>query len=235
MRASSASSRSGPPEALDASTRAVVDAAIARLRDDGFVAYATETVWGLGACADRPVAIDRLMQWKGRGSDAPLAVLVPSAANASLLDSVESLGCRVGDPARRLMDAFWPGPLMLVLPCEREWAPGVTRAGGALGVRCSSNSLSSQLAAALAEAGLGPLTSTSFNRTGAPPATTGSEAAALTQRDAASLAEPLLIDLPGQDAGGERPSTVVDCTNRDYAVLREGAIAADEIASVISG
>ena len=56
--------------------------AITRLAADGFVAYPTETVWGLGACADRPLAVERLMRWKRRSMDAPLAVLLPSAAVA---------------------------------------------------------------------------------------------------------------------------------------------------------
>jgi L-threonylcarbamoyladenylate synthase len=229
--------RVGPSENGEDWTAGLIDAAVGRLREDGFVAYPTETVWGLGACADRPAAIDRLLQWKGRGSDAPLAVLVPKGAMG---DHVARLGCRIEAPAQRLIEAFWPGPLMLVLSCDRRWAPGVARADGALGVRCSSNSVSNRLATALANAGLGPLTSTSFNRTGDPPAATRKAAAALISGGSASIADPLFVDFRGEDAGGERPSTVVDCTGDDptsagFVVLREGAISADEVAAVISG
>ena len=132
-----------------------IGAALARLREDGFVAYPTETVWGLGACADRPEAIDRLMAWKGRASEAPLAVLTPSA------DSVADLGCRLEGRALVLAEHFWPGPLMLVLSCDRSWAKGVAGAGNALGVRCSPHPIAMALAEGLHAAGFGPLTSTS--------------------------------------------------------------------------
>ena len=134
------------------------------LRRGGFVAYPTETVWGLGACADQPRAIERLMDWKGRGQDAPRAVLVSSP------DAAKRLGCELPPPVLRLMAAFWPGPLMLVVPCAGRCAPGVARSDGALGLRCSPHPTAAGLVRALEEGGLGPLTSTSLNRSGEPPA-----------------------------------------------------------------
>lgn len=201
----------------------VLEGALARLRDDGFVAYPTETVWGLGACADRPRAIERLYAWKGRGSDAPLAVL------AHHPDALADLGCVVDARARRLVERFWPGPLMLVLPCERRYAPGVAGADGALGVRCSPHPVAAALASALASAGLGPLTSTSLNRSGEPPARDAAEARALAP-DAPGDDGPLRIE--GADAGGDAPSTVVDCTGRTLRILREGAIPAADVIAV---
>ena len=52
-----------------------LETAVERLSADGFIAYPTETVWGLGACADRAMAIDRLFAWKGRGMNQPMSVL----------------------------------------------------------------------------------------------------------------------------------------------------------------
>ncbi len=203
-----------------------VNDTIARLGADGFVAYPTETVWGLGACADRPRAVDRLMDWKGRDSGSPLAVLVPGPIAA------EAMGCELRGPIRQLMDAFWPGPLMIVVACRKEWAPGVARADGALGLRCSSHRLATALARGLLEAGLGPLTSTSLNQPGKPPARNVAEAIRLTgpvPTDASTTAieGPLLISTSGGDAGGARPSTVVDCTASEFSILRDGAIARD--------
>jgi L-threonylcarbamoyladenylate synthase len=208
--------------------------AIARLGADGFIAYPTETVWGLGACADRPHAIERLRNWKGRASEAPLAVLIPEPAVA------ETIGCTLRAPIRRLMNAFWPGPLMVVVPCRETWAPGVARSDGALGLRCSSQPLAAALASCLLEAGLGPLTSTSFNRSGEPPARDLADAKRLAgvapgTTSPPSLETPLLVSVPGQDAGGERPSTVVDCTGSEFAILREGSIDRKVLEEVWSG
>jgi L-threonylcarbamoyladenylate synthase len=202
--------------------------AIARLAKDGIIAYPTETVWGLGACADRPIAVERLLAWKGRASDSPLAVLVPDVATA------ESIGCELGGPVRRLIDAFWPGPLMIVVPCARAWAPEVARADGALGLRCSPHPLAASLARAVCDAGLAPLTSTSLNRSGEPPAQRLSDATRLVQADLASEVPngshaPLLVSAATCDAGGDRPSTVVDCTGPVFSIQRAGAIAGDAI------
>lgn len=213
-----------------------LEAIVSHLRDDGFVAYATETVWGLGACADRPRAVDRLFRWKGRSGDAPMSLLVPSA------DFARRAGCRVDSIAGRLMERYWPGPLTVVVPCARAFAPGVARADGAIGLRCSAHPLAGALAESVLAAGLGPLTSTSLNRSGEPPAETEEAARALVPTNPADrrepgldLDQPLLVRSPGADAGGARPSSVVDCTGPTPRILREGAIAAGELEALWSG
>ncbi len=204
--------------------------AIARLGLDGIVAYPTETVWGLGACAAQPRAVERLLAWKGRASDSPLAVLVSGKQAA------DSMGCDLRAPILRLMDAFWPGPLTIVAACRKAWAPGVARVDGALGLRCSPHPLASAVAAGLFEAGLGPLTSTSLNRSGEAPARVVEEAIGLTANISSQLLDtPLLISVAGHEAGGARPSTVVDCTASEITILRQGAIARDAIGEVWSG
>jgi L-threonylcarbamoyladenylate synthase len=195
--------------------------AVARLAGDGFIAYPTETVWGLGACADRPLAIRRLMDWKGRSQDAPMSVLVPSVQAAI------ELGCLVDGAARRLAENFWPGPLTLVVPCERRFAKGVEREDGALGLRCSSHPVAHALSVAVDGAGLGPLTSTSMNRSGESPAADLAAAEALVAdigNESADIDEPLIVADIEIDAGASAPSSVVDCTGDEPAVLRVGAI-----------
>lgn len=195
--------------------------AVARLADDGFIAYPTETVWGLGACADRPNAIRRLVDWKGRAEDAPMSVLVPS------IEAAIGLGCEVEGAAQRLARDFWPGPLTLVVPCKRRFAKGVEREDGALGLRCSSHPVAHALAAAVDFAGLGPLTSTSMNRSGEPPAADRAAAEALVadrSGDRQSIDEPLILMDSDIDAGAGAPSSVVDCTRAHPTVLRVGAI-----------
>ena len=205
------------------SADAPIGEAVARLRDGGLLAFPTETLWALGADATSEAAVARLFRWKGRGPDQPVAVLVEGLA------SLEALGCRVETPGEQLAAAFWPGSLCLVLPCAKRFARGIARADGAVGVRCSPHPAAAALARRLAREGVGPVTATSLNVAGAEPAA--------TRRDALRCCgdgpdAPRLLDLPGPDAGGGPPSTVVDVTGRRPAVLRWGALCAAELAPV---
>ncbi len=203
--------------------QASLEAAVERLSAEGLVAYPTETVWGLGACADRPQAVDRIFRWKGRRTNQPMAVLVRS------VEAALRIGCRLNDPAERLVRAFWPGPLTIVVPCEGRFASGVAGVDGALGLRCSPHPIAQLLAVALDEAGMGPLTSTSLNRSGQAPAVDVAGAEAATRGGPEEgFEQPLLYATPesGQlcDAGAEQPSSVVDCTGAEPKILRSGAI-----------
>ncbi len=208
-----------------------IDTAIDRLSADGFIAYPTETVWGLGACADRTLAVDRLFAWKGRRGDHPVAVLVSSVEVAL------ELGCSLDEDARRLARAFWPGPLMIVVPCEKSFAAGIAGPTGSIGLRCSDHPIVQAFVERVEEAGLGPLTSTSLNRTGQAPATTVDSAAG-TIRDAAQggFESPMLFATLDSgipcDAGGGPPSSIVDCTGALPRILRIGAIEASSLEKV---
>jgi L-threonylcarbamoyladenylate synthase len=149
--------------------------AVRWVRDGGLLAYPTETVWGLGADAGSEGAIDRLRAWKGRSDQVPISILVEDSG------ALQSLGFEVDAAARRLASEFWPGPLTLVLPCMRRFAAGVARADGAIGVRCSTHPLAAALARRLAREGVGPVTSTSLNRSGSPSVRTRREALASCQ------------------------------------------------------
>ena len=218
--------RSTPPPSLpftsDPLDSSWLDPAVAQLAAEGVIAYPTETVWGLGACADRARAIDRLFAWKGRAHHNPLAVLVASPAAAA------ALGCEFDARARRLAEQFWPGPLMLIVPCRGRFAPGVTREDGALGLRCSPHPVARALTLRLEQEGLGPLTSTSLNRSGEAPARRREDAICAIRVAPAvastDLEQPLLVAPSGYDAGGGAPSSVVDCTKPVPEILREGAI-----------
>jgi len=198
-------------------------AAVARLCAGELVAFPTETVWGLGADASSEAAMERLRRWKGRGAGQPVAVLVPDQT------ALATLGIALPAAAQRLAAAFWPGPLTLVVPAALgRFAGGVAREDGAVGLRCSPHPAASSLAAALLRAGAGPLTATSLNRHGAPPARTRAEAAALC-----AGADAILCLDGGPDAGAGAPSTVVDCSGSRPVVLRAGAIAAAELSRAL--
>ncbi len=202
--------------------RALLAEALRRLRDGALVAFATETVFALGAEARSEAALSRLRAWKGR-EDRPFSVLVSGLAAA------EALGARASLDARRLAEAFWPGPLTLVLPASgASFAAGVARSDGAVGFRCSSHPVASALALRLEEAGAGPVTATSLNRTGATPARDLAEA-----RRLCSEGDPGPWLLEGAAAWGQVPSSVVDLTGREPVVLREGPVGGDAIATVL--
>jgi L-threonylcarbamoyladenylate synthase len=194
--------------------------AVAHIRDGGLIAYPTETVWGIGGDARSEAAIERLRRWKGRSDDAPIAILVADFAE------LEALGCRADAAARRLAQAFWPGPLMLVVACQTSFARGVGRPDGAVGVRCSSHPLAAALARRCGAEGTGPITSTSLNRSGEPAARTRDEACQLL---AGAPDAPRLVDVEAAEAGGAGESTVVDLTEATPRVLRWGAVGAAEI------
>jgi len=198
--------------------------AVDRIRAGGMVGYPTETVWGLGADTTSEVAIDRLREWKGRGDDVPLSILVADMADLGML------GCVVGDAALKLAGAFWPGPLTLVIPCRREFARGVGRSDGAVGVRCSAHPLAAAFARRCEAEGVGPLTATSLNRTGAPAASTRAEA---LESAGAGPDAPKLIDVEGSEAGADLESTVIDVSSEQPEVLRWGSIQAAEIEPVL--
>ena len=194
------------------------------LGSGGLLAYPTETIWGLGADARSAEALERLRRWKRRQAGEPVALLVENVATAA------ELGFQLGPAARRLAEAFWPGPLTLVVPSRDEFAPGVARADGAVGLRCSAHPLTEALARRLRLAGIGPITATSLNRSGEPPAATLATAQALCGE---GPDEPRLIDVEGAEAGGDAESTVVDATGNTLQVLRWGALPANEIEPVI--
>ena len=184
-------------------------AALDVLAEDGLVAFPTETVWGLAARAESPAAIDRLRAFKGREADKALSILVDSPERAA------AVAAEWGEPARKLAEAFWPGPLTLVVTCGRRFAPGVVAADGSIGLRCSAHPVAAVLAEGALERGLGPVTATSLNRGGDPPARNRAEAGSVCGD------EILMVD---GEAGGAAESTVVDARSACLRVLREGAI-----------
>src|SRR5690349_9972901 len=129
---------------LDKQTRLLVadaagiDLAAAILRHGGLVAFPTETVYGLGAHALDAAAVRGIFEAKARPPDDPLIVHVP---NAGLLERI----ARPNEDARRLAEAFWPGPLTLVLPKCPQVPFEVTSGLDTVGVRVPSHAVAQEL------------------------------------------------------------------------------------------
>lgn len=181
--------------------------ALAALRRGGVVVYPTETVYGLGADATSDDAVRRVAGLKERDAGKPILVLVSSR---EMLDAVAG---RVPSLAEPLMRRFWPGPLTLVVPAAAGLPRGLTGGGAGIGVRISSHPLARSLVERLGR----PLTSTSANPGGAPPAT-GVPAAR------AYFGDRVDAYVDGGPAQGGAASTVLDLTGEEPVLVREGAV-----------
>jgi tRNA threonylcarbamoyl adenosine modification protein (Sua5/YciO/YrdC/YwlC family) len=183
-------------------------AAEAALEAGDLVAFPTDTVYGLGCRPDDPAATGRLFAAKRRPAGLTLPVLVASADQAFDLVVPD-------ERAVRLAQAFWPGPLTVVLPrgiLSQTWQLG--DAAQSIGVRVPNH----PLALALLQR-TGPLAVTSANISGHEPIGEGG----LLQQVFGDMVAVYLVASEG--SGPARPSTVVDLTGRELVVHREGPIA----------
>ena len=185
------------------------------LRNNGLVAFPTDTVYGVGALAFKPEAVQRLYIVKGRSTDKAIAVLV--ARNSDLLRVAKELT----PAAQWLALRFWPGPVTLVVPKHPD-LPKAVSALPTVGVRLPDHLVAKKLLELT-----GPLAVTSANRSGGPSSLTA--AAVLAQLNGRI---DLVID--GGPAPGGVPSTVVDCTGAQPVILREGPISAADIERAVS-
>ena len=184
------------------------------LAGGGIVALPTDTVYGIAVSIDTPGGIERLFAAKQRPPDKAIALLIADAAQAGELGELNQ-------PATTLAAAFWPGGLTLVLRRRPGRAlPALGADGKALqtiGLRVPDHETPRALARAV-----GPLPTTSANRSGEPEARDAAEIQAL-------LGDAVDLILDGGPAHGGPASTVVDTTVRPVRILREGAISAVDI------
>jgi L-threonylcarbamoyladenylate synthase len=187
------------------------------VREGGVIAFPTETFYGLGTCPFNARAVQRVFDLKGRAlKTAPILVLIRSRTE------LETLVSEITPTAERLMETYWPGPLTLIFRAS-DSVPSVLTAGtGTIGIRLSAHADVHHLLAAVG----GPLTGTSANRSGRPPATTAAEV------DRAVGADVDLI-LNGGETPGGLPSTVVDTTVTPPRLVREGCIPKASLLSII--
>jgi len=194
---------------------AVIERAGLILRRGGLVAFPTETVYGLGASALDEGAVAGIFAAKGRPRDNPLIVHVADR------EMVERLAAAVPETARRLIDAFWPGPLTLVLPARAHLPVQVTAGLRSVGLRMPAH----PVALALIRAAQVPVAAPSANLSGRPSPTTAEH----VWRDLRGRIDVLL---DGGPAGVGVESTVLDLTGEVPVVLRPGGVTPDELAAV---
>jgi L-threonylcarbamoyladenylate synthase len=196
---------------------AVLPELVAHLRAGGVIAYPTETVYGFGGTME-PAALTAVAHLKSRDERKPFLLLIS--------DSAQCPGLEWSEAAQKLAREFWPGPLTLALPAASGDFPAqVVAPGGTVAVRETPHQALRTLLHALGE----PITSSSANLRGEPPAASADEAAeVLYQLDADDV---WLLD------GGVLPpsasSTLVDCSVEPPRVLRAGAIPVESLRKVV--
>jgi L-threonylcarbamoyladenylate synthase len=189
---------------------------IAALKAGELVVYPTETFYAIGADAFSSAALRRLFRVKGRELGRPVGLIAADTAMAF------SVAGEIPLDARRLADAFWPGPLTLILPARDNVARELAGPDG-VGVRVSPN----PVARALSE-GIGkPITATSANLAGATPASMLDEARA-------GLGDKVKVYLEGGKLTASAPSTVIAVNGSGWKTVRVGAISESQIAIALA-
>tara|TARA_R110002096_G_C14657316_1_gene727179 strand:+ start:4232 stop:5155 length:924 start_codon:yes stop_codon:yes gene_type:complete len=187
---------------------------IEAIKSGDIVAFPTETVYGLGADAWNPSAIQKVFSTKGRPSDNPLIVHI------SEIEQVRDFASEIPDSASLLMEAFWPGPLTLVLKKVPTVLDVVTAGLNTVAIRMPNHSIALEFISKT-----GPLVAPSANTSGKPSPT---------------KAEHVLLDFgsdfPVIDGGATSiglESTVLDLTSETPTILRPGAIGKSEIEAIL--
>lgn len=196
------------------------------------VVLPTDTVYGLAADAFSPEAVQRLLDAKGRGRQSPPPVLVPNTA------TLAALAAEVPAAAAALAEAFWPGPLTIVLPANPSLSWDLGDTGGTVALRIPDHELTLEL---LRETG--PLAVSSANRTGKPAALNVSEAQRmLGDRVAVYLdagespgdgTASTIVDGTGLGAGDGADGDGADGDGGTLRILREGGVSREAIAELL--
>lgn len=197
-----------PPE-VDAS----IAGTIAHLQAGGVLAYPTETVYGFGGAVDYE-SVERLVKLKRRPSAKPFLLLISAS------DMLTRLGLHLTSSAARIAARHWPGPVTLVLPGGERRVPDRLRGPeGGIAVRWTPHAGLTRLIQAYGD----PITSTSANLPGVPPAMSATE---ILEQWSDAVTRGRIRVLDGGRLQPSNPSTVIDCTGLRPRVIRPGAVPA---------
>ena len=201
---------------IEPATPAAIARAVAYLRAGELVAFPTETVYGLGADAGNLKAVQRIFAAKGRPADHPLIVHLPEASH------VPRWARESPDGARALADAFWPGPLTLILPRTDRASDFVTGGEDSVGLRVPSHPVARELLAAFGAGVAAP----SANRFGRISPTTAAHVAG-------DLGEAVSLILDGGACAVGIESTIVAFVAGEPVLLRPGGVPVADLERVL--
>ena len=176
----------------------------------GVIVIPTDTVYGISVAYNDPIAIDKIYAIKQRSKEKALPILIGSTHQLALITA------SIPKAAQRLIEAFWPGALTIILP-KRQDLPLNLSEYPTIGVRMPDYTFTRDLLCVC-----GPLATTSANLSGGPNPTSVEEATAQLQQG-------VDLFLDGGQTAGDIPSTVVDCSGEEILILREGLISSNRI------
>jgi L-threonylcarbamoyladenylate synthase len=221
----------GKQEADQAADQLTIEAAARALEAGRLVALPTETVYGLGADAENPQAIAAIYAAKGRPHDHPVIVHVAPAAAPHL--ALNAWAKDIPLEARQLADAFWPGPLTMILKRADHVPAAVSGGQDTVGIRCPSHPVAIRLLQAF-KGGKGGIAAPSANKFGAVSPTTAQHVR--DEFGAPGAGSPIAFILDGGPSEVGIESTIVDLSRlatHGPVLLRPGQISAEAIAAVI--
>jgi len=198
------------------SSQSIALAAQALQRGD-LIGLPTETVYGLAADACNAQAVAKIFSTKGRPSDHPLIVHVTD------IESAQRFAIEIPDFAKRLINAFWPGPLTLILPRIQDVATAAAGGQNSVGIRCPSHPVARHILLAAQALDVWGLAAPSANKFGRVSPTT----AAHVQEEFGDAL--LIVDGGACDVGIE--SAIVDCTRGWPVLLRPGVLTLEQLST----
>jgi L-threonylcarbamoyladenylate synthase len=195
---------------------AVVEKAVEVLRRGGLVAFPTDTLYGLGADIFNLEAVSRVLEVKKRPQDKPIPIFIAN------MEEVNEVARELPGAAWQLAEHFWPGPLTLVLLAAPAVPEVITAGTGTVGIRIPKCQLVLEILTRLGR----PITGTSANRSGGPNPTE-------IQQVLIQIGKEIDLLLDGGKAPGSVPSTVLDCTQTPFRIIREGPVTRGELRDVL--
>ena len=190
------------------------DAALC-LKNGGTVVFPTETVYGLGADALKEESVDKIYAAKGRPSDNPLIIHIADK------EDVKNIALEIKEDAKKLIDAFWPGPLTMIFKKRPEINDKVTAGLDTVAIRCPSNEIANKLIKLSGVYVAAP----SANLSGSPSPTTLKHVV-----DDLDGRVDYIVDGTGCEIGIE--STVLDVSQDEFKILRPGKITYEDIRKI---
>ena len=184
------------------------------LKNDGVISVPTDTVYGVCARISSIEAYNKLMQVKERPTEKLFPIMCADE------EQIKSIAI-VDEKAEKLIRAFMPGPITLLLPSKNDLPNWVTHGGSTVGIRMPSN----EIGLALLKIVEKPLLVPSANRSGEKPA--------LNSKEVADIFDKEVDFIISGEANLDKPSTIIDLTGKEIKVVREGPITLEQINDVL--
>jgi len=193
----------------------VIQQAVLCLKQGNVLAYPTETFYGLGVDVTNEKALKKLYELKRRDYGLPIAILVSD--RQMLEEYIDS----VPESASALIRSFWPGPLTILFAAGKKITKSLTTNTGKIGIRISSHPVATAIVREFGR----PITTTSANLSGYPPS--------LNMKHVQKYFKDRIdFILDGGECEPSRGSTVIDLADDTMAIIRDGAIPAEQVIKV---